>query len=581
MDTGPSPLTDSRLANLGARQIAQAYEGLESRFRIVTRRARIRFAERDWEGMAADARERLQLYETVSQKASRNVRDLLGDRSEDRMVWAGMKAVYSGLIMDRHDWELAETFFNSVTRRVFATVGVDPRIEFVDTDFDSPPSQSASPPHRSYPSMPLPDLVRAMLADAELGASFADLDGDAARAAERISQHLRSIGALQQVDRTEIIDAVFFRGKGAYLVGRMYSGPHAVPLVVALLHPPEGVRVDAVLLTENQVSILFSFTRSYFHVDTGRPWEMIRFLRSLMPRKRQAELYISLGHNKHGKTSLYRELRHHLLGSDDRFTLARGSPGLVMSVFTLPGFDVVFKVIKDRFPPPKSTTRAQVKERYRFVFDHDRAGRLVDAQEFAYLALPRDRFRAEVLDALTSECGRSVEVGSDTVTIRHCYVERRVVPLDLYLRGADPDHTREAIVDYGRAIRDLAASGIFPGDLLLKNFGVTRHGRVVFYDYDELSPLEDVTFRSFPEPEEDDHELAAEPWFAVGPRDVFPQEFSTFLGVTGETRQAFVSHHRQLFTPEWWRAVQQRVRAGEMVEIYPYEEAARLRPPAR
>jgi len=572
--TEPAALTDSRLANLGARLIADAYERFESRFRIVTRRARIRFAERDWVGMATDARERLALYEGAASATAVTIRETLGERTEDQMVWASMKAVYSGLIMQRHDWELAETFFNSVTRRIFSTVGVDPRIEFVDTDFDSPPTEAMAPLYRSYPSMGLVDLVAAILEDAGLGAPFADLDRDARLAAERISEHLTSVGALRVVDRAEIIDAVFFRGKGAYVIGRLYSGSHVMPIVLALLHPPEGVVIDAVLLTENQLSILFSFTRSYFHVDVDRPWELVRFLRTLMPRKRPAEIYISLGHNKHGKTALYRELRRHLLTTPDRFTLARGARGLVMVVFTLPGFDVVFKVIKDRFPPQKSTTRSQVKEKYRYVFNHDRAGRLVDAQEFAYLALPKERFEPEVLDVLTRECERSVEVGEETVTIRHCYVERRVIPLDLFVREADETLAREAIVDYGSAIRDLAASGIFPGDLLLKNFGVTRHGRVVFYDYDEISPLDDVKFR--PMPEQPGELPAAEPWFAIGPNDVFPSEFSTFLGVQGEIRHAFTAYHADLFDHRWWRSMQERVERGELIEVFPYERRARL-----
>ena len=581
MTTSPGPLSESRLANLGARLVAEAYAGFETRFRIVTRRARIRFAERDWAGMAADARERLDLYERAAEGAATAIRELFGARTEDGLVWAGMKAVYSGVIMDRHDWDLAETFFNSVTRKIFTTVGVDPRIEFVDTDFDSPPTESAAPLHRSYPAGSLPELVASILEDARLSAGFADLAGDAARAGARIADHLRAIGAPRVVDRTEVVDAVFFRGKGAYLVGRMYSGSHVVPLVLALLHPAEGVVVDAVLLTENQVSVVFSFTRSYFHVDVDRPWDLIRFLRSLMPRKRLAELYISLGHHKHGKTALYRELRRHLLTSGDSFTMARGTPGLVMVVFTLPGFDVVFKVIKDRFPPPKSTTRAQVKDKYRFVFHHDRAGRLVDAQEFAYLALPAARFEPEVLEVLTAQCARSVRVEDATVTITHCYVERRVVPLDLYLRDADPALAREAMLDYGDALRELAASGIFPGDLLLKNFGVTRHGRVVFYDYDELCALGEVTFRPLPSAPDPTAELAAEPWFSIGPADVFPSEFSTFLGVGGPLREAFTAAHGQLFESDWWRTVQRRVREGELIEVYPYEPRARLGPGER
>src|SRR5690606_13779042 len=197
MSSQPSALSDSRLANLGARVVAEAYDGFETRFRIVTRRARIRFAERDWTGMSTDARERLDLYERAAEGAADNIRSIFAERTEDEMVWAGMKAVYSGLIMDRHDWELAETFFNSVTRKIFTTVGVDPRIEFVDTDFDTPPSESTVPLHRSYESMPIPDLIASILRDANLSGEFAGLGDGVALAAEKISDHMTAIGAVR------------------------------------------------------------------------------------------------------------------------------------------------------------------------------------------------------------------------------------------------------------------------------------------------------------------------------------------------------------------------------------------------
>ncbi len=579
MGTMTSPaLSDSRLANLGARAVADAYTSLSHRFRIITRRARIRFAGRDWAGMAADARERLDLYGSVAGATAETVRSILGDRVEDRMVWAAMKAVYSGVIADRPDWELAETFFNSVTRKIFSTVGVDPRIEFVDTDYDVPPQPPPTPVYRTYDRHEdLAELVRRIAADAEVGGAFTDLAGDAELAAARIEGHLRTIGALRTVDRAEVVSSVFYRGKGAYVVGRLFSGSHTVPLVLAFLHPPDGVVLDAVLLTENEVSILFSFARSYFHVDAVSPHALVGFLQSVMPRKRRAELYISVGHNKHGKTELYRELRRYLAATGERFEPARGTPGLVMEVFTLPGFDVVFKVIKDTFGEPKQITRLDVYERYRLVYRHDRAGRLVDAQEFEHLEFERDRFDEGLLERLATNCANTVTLDHGTVTIHHAYVERRVIPLDVFLREADPSAARDAIVEYGWAIKDMAASGVFPGDMLLKNFGVTRHGRVVFYDYDELRLLPECNFRRIPPARDPLDEFGAEPWFAVGPDDVFPEEFESFLGVQGELREAFLARHRDLFDPDTWRDWQRRVASGEIIEIYPYREGARLR----
>ncbi len=573
-----SELSDSRLANVAARTINDSWAVLSDRFRIITRRAKLRFEAQDWVGMAADHVERLDLYNKVATETAAAIRTALDRRVDDRNVWMAMKAVYSGLIAERPDWELAETFFNSVTRKIFSTVGVDPRIEFVDTDYDSPPSEPTVPVFTSYRGTGTTELVERILLAAGFGVGFDDLNGDAALVARRIDGRVARVGGRSGVECIDVVNAVFYRGKGAYLVGRVWVGTQSIPLVLSLLHETDGIAVDAVLLTENQVSILFSFTRSYFHVDVARPNALIQFLSGLMPRKRRAELYISLGHNKHGKTELYRELRRHIAQSGERFEIAPGVRGLVMIVFTLPGFDVVLKVIKDRFGEPKQLTRDHVLSRYRLVFRHDRAGRLVDAQEYEHLEFPRSRFDPGLLEILADECARSVTVGDDTVTIAHAYIERRVVPLDVFLAEASAEAAEAAVVDYGAAIKDLAASGIFPGDMLLKNFGVTRHGRVVFYDYDELTTLDECVFRRLPVADSFDDEMSAEPWFSVGPDDVFPEEFATFLGIQGRLREVFMVRHSDLFQAEAWQEWQRRVGRHEIIEIYPYDDDLRLRP---
>jgi isocitrate dehydrogenase kinase/phosphatase len=162
-----------------------------------------------------------------------------------------------------------------------------------------------------------------------------------------------------------------------------------------------------------------------------------------------------------------------------------------------------------------------------------------------------------------------VRVAGTSVIITHCYAQRRLIPLDVYLRTAPTDEARAAVRDYGQAIADLAHAGIFPGDMLLKNFGLSRHGRVIFYDYDEIEELDDVVFREMPEGSYED-ELSAEPWFSVGEHDTFPEEFIAFLLPGGALRDEFLATHRELLTAEWWRDVQQRRRAGELFDVYPY-----------
>lgn len=570
-------LSDSRLSNFSATRILQGFDEYMTRFRAFNDRAPGRFSAADWRGMQADALGRLKIYGGVVRKTVDDIRRMLGDRNHDPLLWIATKAVYSGMITDRQDWELAETFHNSITRQVFDTVGVDERIEFVDTDFDSPPSPSGEPVYIIFErAASTADLMKEVLSHFGHETPYKRLDADAAETAKRIESLLAERGGLPVVGRAEIVRSVFYRGQAAYIVGLLYAGSVRLPMVLALRHEPGGVVVDAVLLSEDEVSILFSFTRSHFHVDVPRTYDLVRFLSRLMPRKRIAELYISIGQNKHGKTELYRDLRRHLHATTERFEHAPGTQGLVMIVFTMPGYDDVFKVIRDSFPPQKRTTRGNIVEKYRLVSQHDRAGRLIETQNFQHLSFDRARFTPELLDELLSKASRSVNAEDHTVAISHLYVERRVEPLDLYARDALLPAAKAAVIDYGQAIKDLACTNIFPGDLLIKNFGVTRHGRVVFYDYDELSALTEVSFREMPEPRDDMEAMSADLWYSVGPSDVFPEEHRHFLGLTPELRDAFIERHGDLFRVEPWHEIQRRIAAGELMEIFPYTDEARL-----
>jgi len=466
-------LTDSRLANVGADEIVRAFDLLQHDFRAITERAPARFGARDWHGLARDASERLELYDRCVRPAVAGVRAALEARVEDRTLWSAIKAVYSGRIAARDDWEIAETFFNSITRRIFTTVGVDESVEFVDTDFETPPTPPVRASHGSLERAPSnAALFERILEDVPTGAPWEDLRRDAARIAERLEAVLRRRpGALRTVQHAEMLRSPFYRNKGAYLVGRLFSGAQTVPVTLALEHGARGAYVDAALFDEDDISIVFSFARSYFHVRTDRPYDLVHFLKSLMPRKRLAELYISVGYHRHGKTEMYRDLQRHLSATDDRFVVAPGARGMVMSVFVLPSYDLALKVIRDRFDEPKNTTRESVMDKYRLVFRRDRAGRLIDAQEFEWLRFDRERFSPELLEELLRIASETVSVDGGTVVVRHAYAERRVMPLDLFVRDADEAAVGAAVRDYGMALRDLAASNIFPGTCCRRTSG--------------------------------------------------------------------------------------------------------------
>ena len=571
-----TPVPSRALARDCARILRDVFDEYHESFQAAARRSARHFRARDWLAARSEATNRLRLYGRNVDHAIAQVSRRARESRSERGLWVAMRDEYAVLVEHRADREIAETFFSSATRRFFHTVGVDHDIEFQRSwsrDFDGD-SEDAS---RRWCSGKegVAALSRRLLAD--IVNNLADPEGDIGRVGSAIARAAQATFGEPNVDGADILTALFYRNKGAYLIGRLECDGRRIPLALALLMNDDGIVVDAVLTSSDEISVVFGFAWSYFHVDVERPSATIAFLRDIMPLKRIDELYTSIGYNKHGKTELYRVLEHHLTLPDARFEDAPGVKGLVMAVFTLPSLNIVLKIIKDRISVPKRTTRLRVMEQYHRVFLRDRVGRLADAQLFQGLAFPRRCFPDELLNELLHVAQSAVRVAGDEVILEHVYTERRVRPLNLYVHEADSTTAESAILDYGQSIRDLAAANIFTGDLLLKNFGVTRHGRVIFYDYDELAALTECRFRRFPAPRSSDDELAAEPWFSVAEHDVFPEEFAPFMVPSGPLRDAFLSAHRDLLDADWWRAVQDRVRAGELVDTFPYPAHRRLK----
>jgi isocitrate dehydrogenase kinase/phosphatase len=588
----------NRLAAQAAAIMLAAFDAYLARFAEVTGRAKGRFETRDWRGAQTDVAVRLALYPEHVNAVLGDLGRALGPHVFDASVWAAARECYASLVVGRDDCGVAETFFNSVTRRIFTTVGVDPRIEFLASSLGTGDStvEPCPEPRPIFRTITAPHvdeaLVRELLGAFSWGVPYRNLGEAAVRVAAAMRAGLAELGAEWVTAHgvaVELLDSVFYRNKGAYLVGRLRRGEgsisadavgeqstEVVALVLALLNTERGIVVDAVLMSADEASVVFGFSWTYFRAATNRPRAVVEFLHSIMPHKRVDELYTSIGHNKHGKTELYRGLVRHLAESDACFERAEGDEGLVMSVFALPSFNVVFKIIKDTFGQPKTTTRRAVMDKYRLVFSRDRVGRLADAQDFEHLAFPASRFPEPLLAHLLETAGESVRVEGDQVVLVHCYTERRVTPLNLFLKRAAAGAAREAIVEYGNAIKDLAGANIFTGDMLPKNFGVSRHGRVIFYDYDELTLLTECNFRRLPRASDLDEEMAAEPWFYVGEHDVFPEEWAAFLVPPGELRDVFLAAHADLLGIDFWREMQERQRAGEMPDVFPYRPERRL-----
>ncbi|MCB9080634.1 MAG: bifunctional isocitrate dehydrogenase kinase/phosphatase [Lewinellaceae bacterium] len=558
--------------------ILDAYIQYHHQFKRITKRAKIRFEHRDWVGIQSDSRERIALYRDSVGNTTERILEFLGDRAHDPEVWRLMKEMFLEEIFNFNTRNIAETYYNSIFRHSHKGLSADEELMFVHATGTYREFRSAIPIyHTFYLGQQLENTIHQLFACYPFDAPFADYNRDVGYITETLNRKLREYKRTFRHPRLEMLKSVFYRNKAAYLVGRLYLDDRLHPFILPLLHEDDGIYVDTALLEINDVSSIFSYNRAYFLVDTDIASEMVDFLKIILPSKSLGELYNSIGFEKHGKTVLYRDILRHLDVSADKFIVAPGVKGMVMAVFTLPSYSMVFKMIKDRFQPPKNVTEREVREKYDIVSLHDRVGRMADSHMFENFVFPLDRFSEELIQELRTECPSKIEIEGNQLKIKHLYIEKKMIPLDLYLQDATLEQAEDVINDYGRAIKDMAAVNIFPGDMLLKNFGVTRLERVVFYDYDEIGFLTDYNFRRIPEPRDYDDEWSSEPWYSVGPLDVFPEEFPKFLIGREDVKALFLQRHADLYDVAYWRDVQDRLRRGEIVTVFPYRKRLRFK----
>ena len=556
-------------------------------FRDCARAAKRHFEMANWRALRHVARDRIDYYdqrvlETVDRiEGEFKLAGLEGNGAD--ALWERVKLHYIGLLIDHKQPECAETFFNSVSCKILHRTYFHNRFIFVRPAISTQHIEADPPTYRSY--YPLEQGLRHALIDIVLDFRLETRFADFRRDLRHILAAFRSRAPRpfrpEANHQIQVLSTLFFRDQTAYVVGRIVNGIQNLPFAVALKHTfDHTLYVDSLLLDDTELALLFSANRSYFLVDMEVPSAYVDFLHASLVDKTPAELYTMVGLQKHGKALFYRDFLHHLTHSRDRFIVAPGIKGLVMTVFTLPSYPYVFKLIKDRIAATKDTNRAKVKLKYALVKHHDRAGRMTDILEYSDVAFPRSRFSPELLEELRDVAPSQIEEDGDRIIVRHLYIERRMTPLNIYLTRADNAERTHAIREYGDAIRELAAVNIFAGDLLFKNFGVTRYGRVVFYDYDEIEYLVDCRFRTIPPPPPGFDEMSGDVWYPVGQLDVFPEEFATFLLTDTRVRTAFMAFHADLITARWWQEAQAILRRGDLAEVLSYPSAARFPPPS-
>ncbi len=559
-------MPDNKLITESSQIIYDGFVQYNNAFHRITRRARTRFEKRDWQGHQQDIVERVDSYEKSVRRIVLALRRQLGSRVKDRELWFTLREYFGRRLEKVPDAGFIKTFFNSVTRRIFGTVGVDTKLEFVDTNINDDIEILKSLNLKRYPFWGSTEKIFGeILNDFSFRVPYSkSINTDIIQFVE--SQFSRKNEYL----RFEFIDSFFYQAARAYLIGRVVTSADILPIVIAFKNTEKGIVIDAVLTSEEEVSIVFSYSRSYYFADPNSVVGAVHFIHSILPKKPIDELYTVLGRLRQGKTERHRIFTKHLNSTSDKFEHSEGDEGLVMIVFTLPSYDLVFKIIRDRFGFPKTITRGEVIDKYKLVSKHDRAGRLIDTQEFMNLKYPINRFSKELLDDLLQAASNTVEIVDDNLLIKHVYIERRVRPLNLYINEVSHEKAELAILDYGQAIKDLARSNIFPGDLLLKNFGVTRHSRILFYDYDEVNLITDCNFRDIPQTNDDIDELRSESWYYVGEHDMFPEEFIKFLSMDKDLRSLFLVVHGELLTAEYWREIKSLHQSGEIRLVVPY-----------
>jgi isocitrate dehydrogenase kinase/phosphatase len=577
-------LLSSQIAFDIARVILDGFDKHYSLFRQASRAARQHFEQMTWKEAQAQARERIAFYDRRVDECVQLLEDEYEQAELTDTVWREVKLHYIGMLMDHRQPELAETFFNSVCCKILHRTYFNNDFIFVrpavSTEYIEP--AQGIPTYRVYypQSDGMRHALRRMVTNFQLVGEFADLESDISQVEARLEFVLAGM-PLEPNYQIQVLSSLFYRNKGAYIVGKMVNGSREYPFVIPILHKRKGaLLLDAVIADVGLITTLFSFTRAYFMVDMEVPSAYVKFVRSMLPNKPRSEIYTILGLQKQGKAAFYRDFLHHLEHSSDHFEIAPGIRGLVMVVFSLPSFPYVFKAIKDSFPPPKETTRELVKEKYLLVKYHDRVGRMADTLEYSNVAFPRNRFSDELLAELKKVAPSLVEEDGDQVIVRHVYIERRMTPLNIWLTEAeataDKDKLEHGIREYGNAIKDLVAANIFPGDMLYKNFGVTRQGRVVFYDYDEIEYITDCNFRTIPAPRNEEDEMASEPWYHVAKNDVFPEQFAVFLLGNPRVRECFMKHHADLLTADYWQQRKTRILEGQVEDVFPYPQEIRF-----
>jgi len=564
-----------------ARAIVGGFESMFADFLNITLAAQSRFERAAWHEVQQAMKLRLKVYENKVEETASAIKLIAFDEYLENTIWHDAKKHFALLIINHENAVIGQTFFNSVFGNIKGDKNKrEVHLFILQAQFKPLKRPTDEILYRLDSRSGVMSAFKKLLNYFKFRTPFENLPRDI----DFINTILQKFdGDLLSIENchVEFGKSLFFRNKACYIIGRLIDDDdkRSVPFALPILNDEAtGLYIDAFIIGEGQLSMLFGFARAYFMVDTDQPVRYVDYLCELLPQKQRFELFNAIGFIKHAKTEFFRYKVDSTknMSEHEKYISAPGIKGMVMLVFTTENSKYVYKLIKDKFTPPKNITRQGVMDKYNFVKNADRIGRLVDTQEFRYLAFDLSRFSEEMLTELKTYASENLIINGNALILKHVYVERKMTPLNLYIKNATATELERVMIEYGNAIKQLAAANIFPGDMLMKNFGVTRWGRVVFYDYDEICPLTDCHFKMIPTADNTYDELSNEPWFDIEPNDVFPEQFPVFLSSNTKAKAYFERYHKSLYNINFWLKLQQSIKQGDIANVFPYKEKWRF-----
>lgn len=560
----------------------QEYSRFYEEFLSNIDQAKIAFEERDFASSVRVSERRLSLYSASIVDVSERLRQAYPQIHADETLWQEVAANYSALISGEYAEDVGRAYLHSLRRRIYQ--GEWRAEDYAFADMTPPGDEDLARVTRSYPldAHMTAEVVAEILRIPGFKRDFADIDDDVARVMQRISDNLENLPRRpHKLIRVDMIDAGFYRNRGAYLVGRLiFENDRFIPLILALLNDERGIYVDAVLTSVTYAHNIFSSTLANFHVTNPCYHEVCALLKSIMPKRPLGLHYSTIGYNHLGKVAVMRELEAELLESENGLETAVGSPGTVAMGFAASNSAYSLKVIRDK---PTAQYKwgefgglESVIRKYTRVHEINRTGSMLDSIIYYKVRLDRSWFSPALLEDLLAHAAETVSLNGDDVIFKYLIVQIKLTPLPVYLENASDRQAETAITNLGYCIKNNAAANIYNRDLDARNYGISSYSKVYLFDYDALEILSDVKIRTNLDREAGEEDIPD--WYFEDGVVFLPEELVSGLCIRQRGLcDYFTRRHANLLGTEYWTEIQQYIQQGRVPSVSVYPDNQRIR----